>query len=508
MNVFMILEDALRPDHLGCYGYRKDTSPSVDRLAREGVRFETCIAVASHTFPPIVSLLMGQETATHGLVNASRYGRWTQSPSWRDRETPLKILERRGMQVDGELVLRWKPLGFRRDTEGKDIERYFESHRNEPWFFLAEPYPTHLPYNPPEPYYRLFLEPGFTTGPDTEERIQIVRSRLIVHPPGLVSKLEAGEDETLPDDLTDTTHKRTVGTAEFDPQSDGPAVRALYDGEVRVFDDLVGRWIQALEALRMLDDTLVVVVADHGEELLERGHVGHSSCNLRGTLYDESIRIPLIMRYPQRLPEGTVVKRQVSQVDVMPTILDLLGIPRPEFVDGSSLLPLVEGTQMGPRRPHRRGGRLCGTTGGRSGASAPTDGSSSRTRKAPATSTGSSSTTSRGTRRSGPTSTDPAIPLRSSWSLRFWPTSAGPGTSRCSPVTFGGNASGQRDDFTGESPTSSALPEYRSPGAGPRFHARDRRDGLGVPGPPAVSLAASLSTPGVRLEPVSGRGGR
>jgi arylsulfatase len=166
----------------------------------------------------------------------------------------------------------------------------------------------------------------------------------------LVSKLEAGEEETLPDDLTDTTHKRTVGTAEFDPQSDGPAVRALYDGEVRVFDDLVGRWIQALEALRMLDDTLVVVVADHGEELLERGHVGHSSCNLRGTLYDESIRIPLIMRYPQRLPEGTVVKRQVSQVDVMPTILDLLGIPRPEFVDGSSLLPLVEGTQMGPQR--------------------------------------------------------------------------------------------------------------------------------------------------------------
>jgi len=70
MNIFLILEDALRPDHLGCYGYPKDTSPNIDRLAREGVRFEACIATASHTFPPIVSVLMGQTTATHGLVNA------------------------------------------------------------------------------------------------------------------------------------------------------------------------------------------------------------------------------------------------------------------------------------------------------------------------------------------------------------------------------------------------------------------------------------------------------
>jgi arylsulfatase A-like enzyme len=322
----------------------------VDRLAREGVRFESCIAVASHTFPPIVSLLMGQDTATHGLVNASRYGGWAQSPSWRDRDTPLKILERRGMMIDGELVLRWRPLGFRRDTEGRDIERYFETHRGQSWFFLAEPYPTHLPYNPPDEYYRLFLEPGYEAGAASEERMKLVRSRLLVHPPGLLSKLEAGEEETLPDDLSDTAHRRTVGIVEFEPEEDRPALLALYDGEVRVFDDLVGRWIAKLEELELLDDTLVIVVADHGEELLERGHVGHSSCNLRGTLYDESIKVPLIMRYPPRLPRGTVVEQQVSQIDVMPTVFDLLGIPRPEFMDGSSLLPLVQGNSLGWRR--------------------------------------------------------------------------------------------------------------------------------------------------------------
>lgn len=350
MNVFMILEDALRPDHLGCYGYARDTSPNVDRLSREGVRFESCAAVSSHTFPPVVSILTGQSTASHGLVNAARYGRWAGSPSWQGRETPLGILERGGMRIDGELVLRWKPLGFHRDTDRKEIEAYFERHRGQPWFFLAEPYHTHLPYDPPEEYYRRFLEPGYRAGQATEERMKIVRSRLLVHPPGLRSKLEAGEEESLPDDLTDTAHKRTVGIVEFEPEEDRPALLALYDGEVRGFDDQVGRWIARLEELQILDETLVIVVADHGEELLERGHVGHSSCNLKGTLYEESIRVPLVMRCPSRLPAGRVVRQQVSQIDIMPTIFDLLGLPIPAFMDGESLLPLVSGRRPGFRR--------------------------------------------------------------------------------------------------------------------------------------------------------------
>ena len=343
MNIFLILEDALRPDHLGCYGYPKDTSPNLDRLAREGVLFENCIATASHTFPPIVSTLMGQTTATHGLVNAERYARWADSPAWRDRSTPLTLLERAGWRVDGELVLRWRPLGFRRDTDGKDIEAYFEEHRREPWFFLAEPYPTHLPYNPPEEYFRRFLDPAYRMSQGTAQRTQIVRSRLIVHPSGLLSRLEAGGKDPLPDDQTDPAHKRSAGTADFVPELDRPAVNALYDGEVRVFDDLVGRWVRKLEQLGLLEDTLVVILADHGEELLERGHVGHCSCNLKGTLYDECIRIPLILRLPGKLPAGGRVRRQVSQIDIMPTLLELAGLGLPDYVEGSSLLPLIRG---------------------------------------------------------------------------------------------------------------------------------------------------------------------
>jgi arylsulfatase A-like enzyme len=343
MNLFLILEDALRPDRLGCYGYPRDTSPNIDRLAREGVRFENCIATASHTFPPIVSILMGQTTATHGLVNSERYAGWAASPAWQDRTTPLTLLEKAGWRVDGELVLRWRPLGFRRDTEGKDIGAYFEAHRREPWFFLAEPYPTHLPYDPPEEYYRRFLKPGYTPSEATARRMEIVRSRLIVHPTGVLSRLEAGGKDPLPDNQSDEAHKRTAGTADFEPELDRPAVDALYDGEVRVFDDLVGSWVGRLEELGLLDDTLIAILADHGEELLERGHVGHCSCNLKGTLYDECLRIPLILRLPGKLPAGQAIRRQVSQIDIMPTLLELAGLSVPEFVEGSSLLPLIRG---------------------------------------------------------------------------------------------------------------------------------------------------------------------
>ena len=341
MNVFMIIEDALRPDHLGCYGYGKNTSPNIDRIAREGVVFKNCISVASHTLPPIVSILTGLSTATHGLVNAAAYAGWRQNPAWRDRPTPLKILRDRGYLVDGELVLRWAPLGFHRDTPGDQIPSYMERHRGEKWFFLAEPYPTHLPYNPPEQYFQTYLDPGYRMEEDTRRRVQVVRNHLIVHPSGVISKLEAGQAEALPDEASDSSHKRTVGIADFHAHRDAPAVRALYDGEVRVFDDLVGGWIQALEAQGLLDDTLVLITADHGEELLERGYVGHCSCNLKGTLYDESIRVPLILRYPRILPRGEIVDRQISQIDIMPTIFDLMGIEQAGLMEGCSTLALL-----------------------------------------------------------------------------------------------------------------------------------------------------------------------
>jgi len=342
MNILWILEDALRAANMGCYGYPKETTPNCDALARDGVRFETCIATASHTLPPIVSMIMGQTTATHSIANSKQFVKWREHGLWEGATTPLHVLAEQGYLIDGELVTRWTPLGFTRDTAPEDFEDYFERNRDAKWFFYAEPYPTHLPYNPPEEYVRLFLDPECEPSAGTLERCEVVRNFMIVHPSGVISKLEAGEDDPLPDEEMDEAHKRTAGMVDLLPE-DRPYVEALYDGEVRVFDDMVGCWVRKLEELGVLDDTLVIVTADHGEELMERGHVGHCSCNLKGTLYDEALRVPLIMRCPQKLPAGKVVKQQVSHIDIMPTVFELLGLSMPGEVDGASLLPLING---------------------------------------------------------------------------------------------------------------------------------------------------------------------
>ena len=335
MNVLLIMDDALRPDHMGCYGYGKNTTPNCDRLAAEGVRFESCIAVASHTFPPVVSMMTGRDTATHGLMTAKDYEVWIGRPRVR---TPLSVLAENGYLVDGELVMRWAPLGFERDCD--DFDEYVEAHRDRSWFYFAEPYPTHLPYDPPREYYEMFVDEGYAPDAAARARLETVRTRMILHPPDTQAAMEVGQTDAIGEG--DDAHKRSSAVVEFEP-GDEPGVRALYDGEARVFDDLVGKRVAKLESMGLLDDTVIVIVSDHGEELLDRGHVGHTSCNLKGTLYDECIRVPLILRAPGRLPAGRVVKNQVSQIDLAPTVFDLLGLDLSLPVDGSSLLPLIRG---------------------------------------------------------------------------------------------------------------------------------------------------------------------
>lgn len=339
MNILFIVTDALRPANMGCYGYPKPTTPNCDRLAAEGVRFEQCISVSAHTFPPIVSLLTGQTPATHGLMTPAHYDAWLHHGSWKGRTMPLHILRDAGYLIDGELVMRWAPLGFHRDRN--DFLEYLDAHGKEKWFYFAEPYNTHLPYDPPEDYYQSFVDPDFQPEEATRQRLDIVRTRMILHPPDVQAAMELGEEDVIGEG--DEAHKRTSAIVDFEP-GDAPGIHALYDGEVRVFDDLLGQWLRKLEALGILDDTLIILTSDHGEELLERGHVGHTSCNLKGTLHDESIHVPLIMRWPGRLPSGKVIPNQISQVDVLPTLFELLGLESSLPPDGQSLLPLIHGT--------------------------------------------------------------------------------------------------------------------------------------------------------------------
>jgi len=339
MNVLLIYVDALRPDRLGCYGYPKPTSANIDRLAREGARFKHCAAVSAHTFPPVVSMLTGRNTTTHGLVTTLDYDAFANEGTHKLARTPLHAMADNGIFVSGEFVNRWGPLGFQQELN--DMVAFLEEHHDRQWFYFGSPYSTHMPYNPPKEYYDLFVDENYAPDEVTRERLKIARTAMMCHPPGIVSAMEAGQPDVI--SLPDDAHKRSVDIIEFIPEKDKPGVDALYDGEVRVFDDWLGKQLDHLEKLGILDDTLIIIVADHGEELLERGHLGHSSCNLMGTLRDESLMVPLVMRYPNAIKPGTVVNELISQIDIMPTIFDMLALDMPQPCDGHSLMPLIRG---------------------------------------------------------------------------------------------------------------------------------------------------------------------
>ncbi|NUQ61209.1 MAG: sulfatase [Pirellulales bacterium] len=332
VNVLFILADALRADRLHCCGNPQPTSPTIDRLAREGVLFTNVIANANHTVPGLVSAFTGLYVVSHGIGDQEAFKQWPER--WQGWRTPFHVLRDAGCLIAGDDPEFYHPLGF--ETGGRDLHAAIDRHAGRRFFLWHRSEETHLPYNPPPPLDTAFLHAGFTVSPSLRERLEIVRRSLIVHKPGLVSRQEAGPVDAIQRE----GYQRTVGIAAFDP-AERPALLSLYDGCVRMLDQEIAGYVDHLSRLGILDDTLLVITSDHGEQLLERGAVGHSSCSLEGNLYDENIRIPLILRCPRLLPQGRTIHRQVSQVDIMPTLLDLFDLAMPQPCDGRSLLPLV-----------------------------------------------------------------------------------------------------------------------------------------------------------------------
>ena len=139
--------------------------------------------------------------------------------------------------------------------------------------------------------------------------------------------------------------KIELANVRFAPE-DREYMMARYDGTLRDLDDEVKSYYELLDKLGILEDTMIVISTDHAEEILERGSLGHASCSLGGTLYDEDVMIPLIIWHPKSVPANVVIDRQVSQIDIMPTLLDIMSLDIPDGVDGHSLMPLVRGEDV------------------------------------------------------------------------------------------------------------------------------------------------------------------
>jgi len=321
-NVLVIGIDTLRADRLGCYGYGRPTSPHLDALARESVLFERAISQSPWTLPAFASIFTGVLPSTHGAgrgrgqaVEHFDGGRPTLATLLRDAGYRTASFVTNGWVsadvgmaggVDTEDTLLWI------DSSGTQAAalKWLRANVAWPFYMFLHVVDPHGPYDPaPEHLAAL----GVRVDAARRERVNAV----------------AGTLRPMSDLL----------------QGDRAALSDLYDAEVRQADARVGAVVAELRRLGLLERTIVVVVSDHGEELLDRGGIGHGH-----SLHDELLHVPLLVRLPggrwaRRAPE------QVRTMDVLPTLLELVDVAPPPKLDGRSLVPRMRDERSGGRAP-------------------------------------------------------------------------------------------------------------------------------------------------------------
>lgn len=322
-DVLIWLVDALRRDGLGCYGGRRSVSPHLDRLAAEGTVFGDAVAQGSWTRPAVASLLTGLTPAGHGVYTTEdALGEQAVTLGERLQRTGYRTIGLVGnINVGGKMGFRqgfdtMRQLLIPRDaaTEISGVfRRWLDASPDDrrPYFAYLHTIEPHSPYTPPEPFRTRFAS-GVPLELGTRKQLRRLEQR-----------------------ATPVTH-RTV-----------PQLRALYDAEVATNDAAFGELRAWLERRGSWNDTVVIVLSDHGEEFFEHRGWEHGM-----KMHQETMGIPLIVRVPG-LGGGRRVERLVQQVDLLPTVLELAGVPVPPGLDGKSLLPSIAGTPEGPAPPAR-----------------------------------------------------------------------------------------------------------------------------------------------------------
>jgi arylsulfatase A-like enzyme len=329
-NVLFILVDTLRRDHLTPYGYKRDTTPEIQRwLAAPGAVVEEAYSQAPWTLPSVVSFLTGRYPGELLSTDMTSFG----IPE--EIEPLPELLARLDYQTGGFLgnPSLHAGAGFGRgfrtffappadiewmkkhaDTVNAHAVPWLRAHQDRPFFAYVHYIDPHDPYQNPD-----------------MDRF-------------------GGRSPFMPDYTGavagDWIHGIYTGRLKLaDPARDVPYIRALYDSEVRYVDRYVGELLASLDP-KVLANTLVVLTADHGEELYDHGGWKHGQ-----SLYDEQIHVPLLVRWDGHVKPGTRLRGTVRLLDLVPTLMAAAGGKADPAWDGVDLLPALTGTGALPRRP-------------------------------------------------------------------------------------------------------------------------------------------------------------
>jgi choline-sulfatase len=322
-NIVVVVIDALRPDHLGCYGYERATSPAIDGLAAEGIVFDSAITHAPWTKATFATMLTSLYPFQHGVES------W-ESVMSDTLVTLAEVLEGHGYEticVANVLGVAGRFNVLQGFAHASTVEQYkrtatksnsdaFEIIRgtDKPFFLLIHYYDAHLPYFPPEGYIEM-----------VGGRVGKVPRRFGRGPNDEVGK---PDDEVVADQML------------------------LYDACIRYTDDAVREIVDFLDEQDLTDETALIVTADHGEAFWE-----HDVCSHGEQLYDEALKVPLILSYPAVFGDAKRIDTPVGHIDLMPTVLDLAGAAdrgtvRGQVSLGSSPMVIIPGVEPHFRRVH------------------------------------------------------------------------------------------------------------------------------------------------------------
>ncbi len=330
VNLVVITIDTLRVDHVGTYGHNRETTPSIDALARRGTRFELAHATSPWTVPSTASILTSLLPRGHGSGRAGRIKRRGNPPRQirQDVATLAEVLSRAGYRtaffssnafIRGG-VLRGFDIADNKVPDATQIRlragSWLEQHSDAPFFLYLQPFDLHVPIEPPERYAGMFEAP---LGGERSDR----------HKEWYFTRVTDLEDEVF---RRFVEHKL-----------------ALYDGALRYVDDQIGTLIATLSSMGIADRTLVVVTSDHGEEFWDHAEIERRlDAEVRDTwgyghghsFFQELLHVPLLIAGPG-IAARRSVRCPISLVDLAPTLLDLLGVPAAETMRGTSRAGLV-----------------------------------------------------------------------------------------------------------------------------------------------------------------------
>ena len=335
-TVILVQLDTLRKDHLDVYGYERQTAPTLKRLAEEGALFQHAITQTGWTKAATTSIMTSLYPTTHGVhqipdrlpasgttvAEVFRHAGYATASFSSVAFTGQFTNLHQGFEEVHEsesTVGRAGPRGAKTAREYVDrLVEWLEDHRDVPSFVYLHFFDPHSPYEPNRPYDTMWADPK---GRDEYVR-QLEHLKKFIKDAFMAQRGMATREELV--------------AGGVDPDAFLRFSKDWYDGSIRGMDTEIGRLVERLEDLGLRDRSLLAFYADHGEEFHEHGNMWHGR-----TVYGEMMRVPLILWGPGHLPKGLNVEEPVQLIDVMPTLLEVSGLPIPREAQGQSLRPLL-----------------------------------------------------------------------------------------------------------------------------------------------------------------------